>query len=373
MKKILLLFLLGLSLNGFSQKKLIDKFFSPDTNRHNSFLPVPVIAYTQEAGFEFGGAGLYSFYLDKTDSLIRPSQLYGLAYTSTKGQSQVSIRSDLWSRGNKWHHLYDARFYNLPFNFYGVGDATLRSNEDKLIQRRFRLNAEVERQLAKSYYPGLGVEFESQSFRDVELGGFYNNTPFFDKDGGNFILFKITQLIDTRNTNIYTTKGFFTRLRYGYAPDFFKQQQFEGTLFTLDSRYFYTPHKKFTIAAQGFMEAVSSKREIPFYMLRQMGNDQIMRGYYMGRYRDENYAAIQAEIRFRPVDRFGLVAFGGTGTVYAKNNFSVNRLKPNYGIGGRFFFDLDKSLALRVDYGFGEKPLGEKRNSGLYISLGESF
>jgi hypothetical protein len=40
-----------------------------------------------------------------------------------------------------------------------------------------------------------------------------------------------------------------------------------------------------------------------------LGNDQMMRGYYSGRYRDENLMAAQAEIRYRFMNRFGIVAF----------------------------------------------------------------
>lgn len=108
-------------------------------------------------------------------------------------------------------------------------------------------------------------------------------------------------------------------------------------------------------------------------MLRQMGNDQFMRAYYSGRFRDENLITSQAELRFRPIPRFGLVAFGGAGKVFGKNSFSQTDFKPTYGVGARFFFDLEKGLALRLDYAMGEKPIGEKRISGFYISLGEAF
>lgn len=370
------LFVISLSLISISlsaQKKIIDKLFSTDTTKHNTLLPLPVIGYTQEAGFEFGGAALYSFYVDKQDSLIRPSQIFGIAYTSTKGQSQVSFKSDIWSKENQWHHIYEARFFNLPFNFYGVGNNTLDANLDRITQKRYRLSAEVEKKFSKAYYPGAGIEFESLSFTDNESGGIYTNNDFIDKDGGRFVLLKLTQLLDTRNSNVYSEKGFYTRLRYGYAPDIFGGNNFKGSLFTADARHFYSPGKKIVFASQAIFETLQSKDVIPFYMLRQLGNDQIMRGYYLGRYRDKNYLALQAELRYRFIERFGLVAFAGTGSVYGKDNFSANQFKPNYGIGGRFFFDLDKSLALRVDYGFGEKPLGEKRISGLYISLGEAF
>lgn len=371
-KSLFIISFLLISVSLFAQKKIIDKLFSSDT-KHNTLIPMPVIGYTQEAGFEFGAAALYSFYIDKEDSLIRPSQIFGIAYTSSKGQSQVSFKSDIWSRANQWHHIYEARFFNLPFNFYGIGDNTLDANLDRITQKRYRLSAEIEKKLSKAYYPGAGIEFESLSFTDNEPGGIYTNNNYIDKDGGRFLFLKLTQLLDTRNSNTYSEKGFYTRLRYGFAPDIFGGNNFNGSLFTADARHFFSPVKKVVIASHAFFETLQSKDDIPFYMLRQMGNDQIMRGYYLGRFREKNYLALQAEFRYRFVERFGLVAFAGTGSVYGKDNFNTNQFKPNYGIGGRFFFDLDKSLALRVDYGFGEKPAGEKRVSGLYISLGEAF
>jgi outer membrane translocation and assembly module TamA len=98
-----------------------------------------------------------------------------------------------------------------------------------------------------------------------------------------------------------------------------------------------------------------------------------MRGYYVGRFRDENLVTSQAELRFRPVPRFGLVAFGGAGKVFKNDHFSDSAFKPTYGIGARIFFDLEKGMALRLDYAMGDKPTGEKRIAGFYVSLGEAF
>src|SRR5690606_31927671 len=271
-----------------AQSKLIDKIFPADTGRRNSFMPLPAVSYNQEAGFIFGTVGLYSFYIDKTDPIIRPSQLYALAYTSTKGQSQIAIKTDIWSKKNKWHHLYSVQRYNLPFNFYGVGNNTLYAKKDGLRQIKIRVNAEVERYVAKNYYAGLGAEFESHSFSDLESGGIYETADLFDKDGGKFLILKVSQLYDTRNTNTYTTKGFYARLRYGYAPDFFGGDNFSGNFYAADIRNFYSPHKKLVIGAKLYFEGLDSKDYIPFYAMRQMGNDENMRGYYQGRYRANN-------------------------------------------------------------------------------------
>ena len=41
--------------------------------------------------------------------------------------------------------------------------------------------------------------------------------------------------------------------------------------------------------------------------------------------------------------------------------------------GARYFFDPEKGLSVRLDYGIGEKRANEKRQTGFYISLAEAF
>jgi outer membrane translocation and assembly module TamA len=110
----------------------------------------------------------------------------------------------------------------------------------------------------------------------------------------------------------------------------------------------------------------------PFYLLPALGNDEMMRGYYNGRYRDRNFIAGQTELRYRLSERIGVVGFLGTGEVF-HSSFSFSQLKPDYGAGLRYFFDIEKGLSLRADYGIGQKPMGEGRESGFYIGLGQAF
>ena len=98
-----------------------------------------------------------------------------------------------------------------------------------------------------------------------------------------------------------------------------------------------------------------------------------MRGYYTGRYRDENLIAAQTELRYRFSTRFGLVAFGGGGRVFANGDFSLKQFKPSLGAGMRYFYDPAKGLSVRIDYGIGEKRQNEVRQKGLYLSLAEAF
>ena len=96
-----------------------------------------------------------------------------------------------------------------------------------------------------------------------------------------------------------------------------------------------------------------------------------MRGYYLGRYKDKNYATAQAELRYRFIPRLGIVGFGGTGSTFSPQHSL--RLVPSFGGGIRYFFSLEHNSTIRFDYAFGEKRPGEKRQSGFYLSISEAF
>jgi hypothetical protein len=134
--------LLLLSSNGFTQMKLIKKLFSSDadTVRSSSFLPLPVIGYSQETGVEFGALSLYSFYTDRKDTLTRTSRITGLATFTAKKQTNFQLKSDIWSPQNKYHYTGEIRLKNFPFNFYGIGNSTFESNVDPITQKLFKLN-----------------------------------------------------------------------------------------------------------------------------------------------------------------------------------------------------------------------------------------
>jgi hypothetical protein len=367
--------LILLSSNGFSQMKLIKKLFSSDadTGRSSSFLPLPVLGYSQETGVEIGGLSLYSFYTDRKDTLTRTSRITGLATFTAKKQTNFQLKSDIWSPQNKYHYTGEIRLKNFPFNFYGIGNSTLELNEDPITQKLFKLNGGIEKRFGKTRYTGLNIAFESYQFSDKATGGIFSTDPsIFDKDGGKVLYIGFTQIIDSRNSNTYTTKGTFARMNYSYAPDIFGGDNFSGSLFKIDLRNFQAVSKKAIFALNAHYQSLNGENT-PFYLLPQLGSDEMMRGYYTGRYRDENLLALQSEIRLRFHPRFGIVGFAGTGTVFTRREFSLKDFKPNLGGGFRYFFDIERGLSVRMDYGIGEKNPGEKRQSGFYLSLGESF
>jgi len=105
----------------------------------------------------------------------------------------------------------------------------------------------------------------------------------------------------------------------------------------------------------------------------------IMRGYYIGRFRDRQYLATQAEFRWLPFKfskRFGATVFGGLASLAEnptdlflkqENTTSNTDWKWAVGTGLRFLLFPKKDIFSRVDLGF--NPEGY----GLYIYIGEAF
>lgn len=360
----------------FAQSKLIKKLFSSekDTTRSSSFLPLPAIAYAQETGLEFGLVTLYSFYTDREDTLTRNSAITGIATFTTQKQVNLLLRADVWAPQNRYHFNNEIRFRDFPFNFYGIGNQTSATNLTNVTQKLFRVVAEAEKKFGKTSYTGIATRFENHQFTYTDDPGIPPTPqPFlFGRDGGKVLYIGLSQIIDSRNNNTYTSSGTFIGINYSYAPDFFGGENFSGSLTKLDFRTFKSLNSKTVLGFNANYQALQGSRA-PFYLMPQLGNDQMMRGYYQGRFRDNNLLAAQAELRYRFHPRFGITGFAGGGTVYSNGNLSFKGLKPSLGGGFRYFFDVERGLSIRLDYGIGEKRPMEKRQTGFYISLGEAF
>lgn len=344
-----------------------------DSTRKASFMPLPLLRYSQEVGLEFGAGGLYSTYLDKKDSTNRSSNFSTVVSFSTKKQYNISLKGDVWTKHNDWHLISELRFRSMPFDFFGIGNETLEANKDRVLQRQVRAFFDVEKNILPFAYTGVAIGFENYHFKDQDPGGLFDTNPaVIGKTGGSVLHIGVSQTYDTRNSNNYPTKGFYGRVSYQYAPDIFGGENFTGSQVRVVVRNFWPLAKKLVLGVNGIYYTVQGNNT-PFYLLPQLGNDEIMRGYYSGRYRDENLMAAQTELRYRFSNRFGLVAFGGGGRVFADGEFSFKQFKPSYGAGIRYFYDPAKGLSVRADYGVGEKRPGEARQSGFYLSLAEAF
>jgi hypothetical protein len=380
MKKLLVL-LIAINLSesfspAFGQSivpKFIRKmYFEKDTSRHSSFVVLPVLSSAPETGVEAGGAGLYSFYTDTVHRETRVSNIFAYATLTTKGQNRLNLSTAYWSPKNKYHYTAAIGRIDFPMNFYGVGNNTAKVNEDYIQQKRYRLNLSALKNLGNNLYFGLvGGAYKYDFSSDNPTGTFKTSSQVQDPSGGSFVYIGPSFSFDNRNNNTYTTSGLLINAYYNLMQGVFSNNSYKGGLFNIEYAQFFSLSKKLVLGLDVQEQSLTGARS-PFYLLPLLGNDEIMRGYYEGRYRDRNLLVGQAELRYRVSERFGVVGFIGAGEVF-NSSFALSELKPNLGGGLRYFFDIEKGLSLRVDYGIGQKPVGEQRLSGLYVALGQAF
>ncbi len=338
-----------------------------------SFIAIPLLGYSQETNLSFGASVLYSFYADTAIVQTRQSNLFfGGTYTLNK-QSNIGVYANIWSPQNKYHYVADFYYNKFPFNFYGVGNDTRLVDEDKITNIGSRISVDVERKLGKVFYAGVNSIYQQDKFSDIQgVGIFSADTTIGGKTGGKLFFAGLSAIYDTRNYATYATNGHYVKLNVAMAPklanDFYRLTRFQ-----LQTRSFFTlGSEKNSIAVHSIFTSLQGPI-IPFYLIGNFGGSNMMRGYYTGRFREQNLAAAQIEYRWWPLKRFAFIPFVGTGTVFKNKENVISVLKPNFGGGVRYFFDIKSRLTIRVDYGFGEKRPNEKRSQGVIIGISESF
>ena len=360
------------SAQSFLPKFIRKMFFEKDTSKKSSFVLLPVLSSAPETGLEVGGAGLLSFYTDTIHHNTRVSNIFAYATITTKGQNRFSLSSSYWVPQNSFHYSAAISYINFPSDFYGIGNNTRLADQDLVDEKRVKFNFNGEKLLGNDIYIGFVSGGFNYKEGDNNATGIFNTSPLVEnRNGGASLYIGPSFTFDNRNNNTYTTKGMIINAYYNMMQGVLSNNNYEGGFFNIEYSQFFLLNKKLVLGLD-IQEQNLTGGQSPFYLLPALGSDEMMRGYYNGRYRDRNLIASQAELRYRLNDRFGLVGFLGTGEV-AHNSFTIPQLKPNYGGGLRYFFDVQKGLSVRFDYGMGQKPAGEARESGFYIGLGEAF
>jgi hemolysin activation/secretion protein len=142
--------------------------------------------------------------------------------------------------------------------------------------------------------------------------------------------------------------------------------EFDFTSLNMDLRRYGTLFDNIVVAAQ--LYGVFNMGVTPFFDAASIGGKYLMRGFYEGRYRDDNMLALQTECRLPLWWRFGIVAFAGFAQVADRiEDFRFDNFKFAFGGGFRFLWDTEQKLNIRLDIGFAEGK------SGLYVTIGEAF
>jgi hypothetical protein len=332
---------------------------SQDTTKTKKvkILPVPAFGYSPETSTYIGAITLFTFHLYK-DTVTRTSNAkVEFNYTWNK-QVILECGWNYFFKEEKWFTKGLIHYSKYPDLYYGVGSNTPDSNKLIFNSNRFIFEAQVLKKIGNKLFTGVNVKYIDYA----KLNSDKTVTKYPELLGGSTFGVGYAILKDSRNNLLTPTKGAY--IYFNTAYNFSKKNYWE---IVFDMRYYKTWKDRFTIASR-FINDFNLGNP-PFYDYAFLGGDKFVRGYYYGRYRDNNLSSLQTECRLPIVWRFGLATFGGLSNLYSsKNKFNFINLKYNYGLGLRFLVDRKDKTNLRLDY-----AVGSNNNNGFYVSFGESF
>jgi len=327
----------------------------------------PTIAYAPETSWELGVSSLYVYSANR-DLSNRLSEIKAFTFYTLKNQYGFWLDHALYTDENKWFFYGRARYQSFPLFYYGIGRET-PSEHIALIDGEYTLFRErLLRETLPSLYFGLELDYQGLNrvnYIDTETDF---ELPEVGAMGSNNLGIGLGLLYNNIHNAMNPREGLYSEwafMNYNTAAG----SDYNMTTYVIDNRI-YRPVKENTVfAAQVYGQFTSGNA--PFNMLALMGGESLMRGYYLGRYRDKNLVAGQVEYRILPFEfskRWGASVFLAAGQVYGDEyGFNWDQFLPTGGAGIRYLIFPEKDIYTRIDISFTEE------GRGVYFFIGEAF
>ena len=287
-----------------------------------------------------------------------------LIYTQNK-QIISKVAMDLYGPSENWLLSALSGYYDYPDRFFGIGNQTTDQQKETYTARRFILHLTPKWKIQDNVYAGIQYEGMHQQLSDLQKDGELYQKKLPGSRNSVYSGFGFLFSWDTRDNIYFPVKGSFHQFEFSWFHSAFGSD-FNFKRATFDIRRYLLIRDKQILAVQVLAQMIFGIA--PFQALPAMGNSQIMRGTYEGRFRDNHFLGTQAEYRFFFFGPLGAVLFGGIGEVaHRPADFQIKSLKYSAGFGFRLNIDPEERMNLRIDFGYG------KNTSGLYIEIGEAF
>lgn len=326
-----------------------------------TFAGGPSYSKTTSLGLGVLAAGLYR--LDRTDSITPPSDVTLYGSVAISGYFTIGITGNTIFRNSRHKLDYDLAFSSSPRNIWGIGyEAGCHNPETEILEQRYNFRARYLHRFLYGSYVGVVLDFDhtnGDKMDEVALAYIGYQKRHYTATGLGLVL-----EYDTRDFIPNPSKGlYFSVQELFYAKGLGNcDKSLWRTLIRVNA--YHRVWKDALLAYDLYGEFNS--QGTPWSMLARMGDSERMRGYYTGRYTDNNLLTMQVELRQHIWRRIGGVAWVGAGNVFPEiSRMRLDETLPNYGLGLRW--ELKKRVNVRFDYGFG------RDTSGFLLSINEAF
>jgi outer membrane protein assembly factor BamA len=340
--------------------------FVSDTTKAKSvsIIALPAVIRSPETMWGFGAASTVTFRMRKSSAFTRTSSFQVVGLYTTRKQEILGLDGNMFFPKDNYIFRLHSSYTYFPDKFWGLGNRTYSRQPVPFTYEQFYIFPQLLRRVYKHLYLGVSLEYQHIFRFKFDKNTFYDYPQVLGLQGG--IVPGAGGLLtwDSRNNAFSPTKGDFLEFSF---TDFQNELDIYNYLnYIIDFRKYIETTPGQVLAFQ--LYANLNKGTVPILSLAAMGGSTIMRGYYSGRFRDNNLAACQIEYRMHIWKRIGVVGFIGAGQVARQvSSFSINQFKCAGGGGIRFALKPDEKLNLRIDYGVA------KYSQGFYLTVSEAF
>lgn len=269
---------------------------------------------------------------------------------TTEGYMLLGVNGTGTTRKGNWEYSYSAFYNYAPSYFWGLGydAANISGNKRRYDQKKFFLEGEMRYRFSKKFTLGPSLGYEWIRWEDLVL----------ENASSNVLQYGIVAQYDTRDRSINPSRG---------ANFLFRQRNWTNLSgSTALQANGYAPVWEGGILA-GELYSELTYGDMAITMLPTIGGIERMRGYYWGRYRNNNIIAGQVELRQKIWEMIGGAVWGGFANLWGDyGHFEWRNTLPNYGLGVRIH--ITEELCLRMDYGFGKKG-----QNAFIFAINEAF
>ena len=328
---------------------------------------IPTVFYNPETQF---GGGVLGIGLYKTESATdeeEPSSIVVNTYVSTNLSAGIIVDNMTFiNQGDDRIPVY-FELHDEPKVYYGKGHALGDNNNNKITYKETMVTLQPKWMIKakESFFVGIGANFTFINPRDRQVDEeltIGNPLLLDDLQSNSTFGISASALYDTRDYVLNPTDGWLLQVDSGaYYNEIDKSTYGKYNVEVLNFTTITPLPGLIAFQAQAHL----SSGEVPWNMLSDLGGAYAMRGYILGRYRDNQMAMAQVEYRLPVYRRSGAVFWTGVGSISDNISDLGDDLVATYGLGYRFL--LKGRINIRADLGFG------KNETGFYFNVNEVF
>jgi outer membrane protein assembly factor BamA len=325
----------------------------------------PVVGYSPETRIM---GGIYAQLIAGNPELRRPSSIGLGMLVSQNRQYSFNLFPEIWFNQDMYRIAGELKWQHWPDKFYGIGNNTLKENEEYYVSRISGIKLDGMRTVYKNLYAGLLFEIEKNEIVEYDTSDQASLPAGIIPGSVSSVISGIGTGIawDSRDDILLPSSGSYYQFRLVYFNKAMGST-YPYTKWIVDLRQYMTLGKNHLLYLQVYGKFLWGK-QVPFRNMALLGGDRFLRGYFRGRYRDHNLFLAQAEYHSPMLWRLSLVAFAGAGDVFHSASSPGDiRIKPSGGIGLRYRIFKDRRMNARLDLAAG------RGDSGIYLGILEAF